>query len=263
MAQKDQQQDEQSGNLNDEMKADSVVRATTHAFVTFVNATLSRQAVLDPPPHDPRLTLQWIILTHPECAQEVLAFVIESLRMRDSRCVGITTQILRLIVPFATKQQDPAVVDLMSAIRHKLATDALQTAIMSLNEPHFVDIHKELAATIASIIHHCGAIDDTPMRVLESLQGMDPERLRHSVERILKMKKERDQRAIVLDLLAGIRGVRISELGKVGIGGNRDDATRRAKNDKSKWLARMDVENNSIVRGNTPPEGGLGDLFGV
>ena len=99
------------------------------------------------------------------------------------------------------------------------------------------------------------------LQVLQQLQGIDPARISAAVERIVKTKKDREQRAIVLDLLAGIRGVRISELGKVGIGGNRDDAAKKAS--KGKWLGGgMDVESSGIVRGNTPPDGGLGELFG-
>lgn len=258
-AREDNKENDAAENLNEEMKADSVVRATTHSFISFAHKMLSNVE-----PHNEEQSFRAAFLTNQECSQSVVDFLVASLRMRDSRCVTIATQIFRSIIPFVMHQQDPDLADLMSVIRYRIAADALQTAIMSLNEPHFVDIHKDLAALIASIIHHMAPHDGLPLRILESLQGIDPVRVQHAVDGIIKSKREREQRAIVLDLLEGIRGIRISEMGKVGIGGNREDAALRAKRDKDKWTdsGGMEIEKNGIVRGNTPIEGEIGNLFG-
>ncbi|KAF2148856.1 hypothetical protein K461DRAFT_232319 [Myriangium duriaei CBS 260.36] len=266
LARTDDKENESSGDLGEEMKADSVVRATTHSFVTFAHKILSNSAMLSVQPQGAGESLKTAILTSPEMASPVLEFLIASLRMRDSRCVAIATQIFRSFIPFIAQEQEqnPALAEMMTAIQYKLSTDALQTAITSLNEPHFVDIHKDLAWLIASIIHNCSGGDDIPARVLASLQGMEPDRVRIAVDDIRNSKREREQRGIVLELLEGIRGVRISEMGKVGIGGNREDAAQKAKREKGKWLSSggMEVETAGIVRGNTPPEGGLGAMFG-
>lgn len=254
----DNQQNGGSGDLNEEMKADSVVRATTHAFITFASKILASVQGAGPD------SFRTIVMNNPATAPPIVNFLIASLRMRDSRCVTITTQIFRSIIPFVAHQQDPDKAELMTMIQQSLATDGLQTAIMSLNDQHFVDIHKDLASLIACIIDNCPVNDDMPTQVLKSLQNMDPVRVDNAVKGIRSSNREREQRAIVLGLLEGIRGVRISELGKLGIGGNRDDAAKKSKHDKGKWLAPggMEVERSGIVRGNTPPEGGLGNIFG-
>ncbi|PSK50357.1 hypothetical protein B9Z65_301 [Elsinoe australis] len=255
--------------LSEEMKADSIVRSTTYAVVNFAHRMLVPSQLSRPNrPGETDHPLNTTLLSNRTTAEPLMAFLANSLRMRDSRCVAISTHILRSAIAqyssMLNVQPDrPAPTDeqrqTAAIVQEYMETTCLQAAVTSLNEQYFVDIQKDLASLIAAIIHKYTPSSDRAVGFLLAIPGLNTQRVQVAVSRIVSSQKEREQRAVVLELLEGIRGVRMSEVGKIGIGGN----SRTEKKDKNKWTqGGMDVENTGIVRGNTPPEGGLGDMFG-
>lgn len=273
--------------------------------------------------------------------------------MSDHRSSGLVTRLLRLLIPeFAynrTRASSPkrskfddspvspgskptaaSSVDSNTAtqVRAFLATDTLRAAITSLNDAYFVDMQKELALLIASILIVCqpppaphalgggggdvdeidaprqGEEEDIPRSILLTLPTLSPRKVDSHLRYIRAVQQpqpsERQQRASVLALLEGVRGVGIHEAGRIGggagvgvgglvngHGGGVDGSSQRArsrvlgggggggrggfgegKGDAGSMQLDDDVESGGpgpgrvIVRGGSPEGGTLEDLFG-
>lgn len=101
-------------------------------------------------------------------------------------------------------------------MREFISTEVLKACITSLHDSYFVDMQKELADLIASIVTTYSGKTDTPRIVLLSLPSMTDIRVDRTIRHLLKAPENgRQRRALILDLLAGLRGVSISEQGKV------------------------------------------------
>jgi exportin-5 len=106
--------------------------------------------------------------------------------------------------------------EIATAIREFISSEVLQACITSFHEPYFVDLQKELASLIAAITVHYGSMTMTPRNVLLSLPNVDPQGLdRLSVYMATPTAHPRQQRAVVLDLLKDLKGVSVSEMGKL------------------------------------------------
>lgn len=170
--------------------------------------------------------------------------------MRDSRCCTIISRVLTSIIPTFRSDTDPS-----PQVREFISAEVLKAAITSLNEPYFVDVQRDLATLIAVIIHLYLPKTNTPRDVLLSLPDMSEDKVDRAAMRICSLQNERQQRALVLELLEGVRGVSIHEQGRIEVSG-------KGKAKKSAMQAQfMEVESKpEILRGNTPE--GLGDMFG-
>ena len=210
----------------------------------------------------PPITLRTFILGSPTILEPLLLFSTNVLTIRDSRSTSTITKVLRTIVPTFAALSFPDT-PTTAAIREYISTSILKAAITSLNDGYFADLQKELASLIASIwvaygcITHFSAVhapqnpdgtetpgsgqvvarpaydrpplSQTPKNIILSLPGMSAQRV-ESVAAALTATGGveghlRQQRALVLDLLDGLRGVRISELGKI----DHDRASERSK----------------------------------
>lgn len=142
-----------------------------------------------------------------------MLFCTHTIRVRDGRCCGVVLRVLRSIVPdFASDQESP----LSSSIREFISTDVLKACISSLNEPYFVDLHKDLALLIASILIYYSPKTNTPKQILLSLPGMQEKAVDKCIDYIMRQGVHaRQQRALVLDLLRDVKGVSISEQGRI------------------------------------------------
>jgi len=131
--------------------------------------------------------------------------------MRDGRCCGVVLRVFRSLIPeFADDSP------LSGSIREFISTDVLKACISSLNEAYFVDLHKELAQLIASILTYYSPLTTTPRNILLSLPGMEERSVDKCIDYIMRQgMQQRQQRALVLDLLRDIKGVSISEQGRI------------------------------------------------
>lgn len=215
---------------------------------------------VDPAPHTPEQppkkypSLRKFCLMHTNIVEPLLVFCTHAIRMRDTRCCSIILRVFRSIVPEFQDQQpasegrsiapnqtgsgpegaahtdtSPLPADVVPMIREYIASDVLKACITSLHEPYFVDLQKDLAALIAAIIAYYSRLTSTATDLLLSLPGVSEEGLQKFAPFMAKPgSHSRQQRALVLELLRDVKGVSISEMGKVS-GGARAKRSGRSK----------------------------------
>lgn len=183
---------------------------------------------------DPKsfLSLRKFCLSKQEIVEPLLVFCQHGIRMRDTRCSGMILRLFISLVPefshsSETKKHDSghesarqtsAAVspEAASAIREYISSDVLKACLTSFHEPYFVEVQKELASLIASILVHYTPSTGTPKNVLLSLPNVNPAELERLSPYIEKPGSHlRQQRAIVLDILKDLKGVSVSEMGKL------------------------------------------------
>ena len=151
------------------------------------------------------------ILHTPEVLKPIILFCTHALRMRDTRSCSLITRVLRSLVP---EFDDTTLV--ATDVREFISTEVLKGCITSLHDPYFVDMQKDLAQLIASIVTTYAGKTDTPRNILLSLPSMFDVKVDKTIRQLVKAaQNSRQQRALILDLLAGLRGVSVSEQGKV------------------------------------------------
>lgn len=143
-----------------------------------------------------------------------------------------------------------------------MCSEVLKACITSVHEPYFVDMQKELAQLIASIWVLYGSTSATPRSVVLSLPGVTEQQVGETEAALARSTSSRQQRALVLELLEGLRGVSIAEQGKIL---NAREERRKAKSNlQLRYLTNaVDNEQNTAVDINDGPDlGGVADLFG-
>ncbi len=112
--------------------------------------------------------------------------------------------------------------EIATAIREYISSDVLKACLTSFHEPYFVEVQKELASLIAAIYVHYSPSTMTPRNVLLSLPNINAAELERLNPYMAKPgSHSRQQRAIVLEILKDLKGVSVSEMGKLAknIGG--------------------------------------------
>jgi exportin-5 len=260
--------------LNDEMKAESVLRATTYAVVNFASTILDQRATgsflahkkhsyvtckltstdVTPvtQPQSSQLTMRTLVLSEASILEPLILFCTHALRMRDSRCCTLICRILRSILPTFTADTPPA-----PQVREFINTEVLKACITSLNEPYFVDVQRDLANLIANILALYSPLSSTARDVLLSLPDMGSQKVNTAIERIVETNSERTQRVLVLELLEGVRGVSIHEAGKID---RRDHKAKRSAMQQQY----MEVEQKPAggKREQSPQLEGMAEMFG-
>ena len=276
--------------LSDEMKAESILRSLTQRSVNLVSGWLDTQKekhrklqINQLNGHETTETMRDFILGNSEILEPLLVFCTHALSYRDIKTCPTIIRTLRNLVPaFATGPLADS--PIATGVREYLSHDLLRAAITSLHDGHFVDHQKDIAHLIAMIwigyglpthipstptepAHQQPALTDTPKHVLLSIPGMTEARVDEAGKRLAEeggmTGNARHQRAIVLDLLAGLRGVRLSELGKI------DTSAQKSKM-MEKYLKRQSmgmtgVTDEATNRSNFEPEelrlDGVSDMF--
>lgn len=179
--------------------------------------------------------------------------------MRDTRCCSIITRVIRSILQdFAPPNDSPTVI----TIREFMCSEVLKACITSVHEPYFVDMHKDLAQLIASIWVLYGSSSPTPRSVILSLPGMTEEQVSNTEAALARSTSLRQQRAHVLDLLEGVRGISIAEQGKIL--NSREERRKVRSALQQRYLSNeMEGQQGHNVDINDGPDlGGVADLFG-
>ncbi|KAK3718670.1 karyopherin [Vermiconidia calcicola] len=209
------QQNTEDDELSDEMRAESVLRALTYSMVSFVTFLLDfEQVPTQQNSADPATTplVRDIVLSDPSVLEPLILFCTHALRMRDTRCCTAICRTFRSLVPLFLSNDAP-----VPQVREFISTEVLKACITSLNEPYFADMQKDLASLIAQILLLYAPRTPTPRDILLSLPDMSGVKLDKTLGKICKEQPpgERQLRALVLDLLEGVRGVSIYEIGKM------------------------------------------------
>ncbi|KAM5372907.1 hypothetical protein ACJZ2D_007244 [Fusarium nematophilum] len=237
--------------LKEEMKAESILRQVTYTAVLmvadFLDPTKPNGPIIgsrensgheggEPGPETNYPTLRRFCLLHREVVEPLLVFCTHGIRMRDSRCCSMVLRLFISLVPefhLVDGQLPKAVLQspldgqiagdkfpipptISSAIREYISTDVLKACITSFHEPYFVELQKELAALMAAIVVYYSPITSTPRDVLLSLPNVNPADLdRLSAYMAKPGSHTRQQRALVMDVLKDLKGVSVSEMGKL------------------------------------------------
>ncbi|KAH9222210.1 armadillo-type protein [Leptodontidium sp. 2 PMI_412] len=255
-------------NLTDEMKSESILRQLTHSAVMMAAGVLdpARQNVAasttakdastyqnaDPASAYP--SMRTFCLTSSTILEPLLMFMTHAIRMRDGRCCGAVLRIFRSLIPdFATERSS-----LASSIREFISTDVLKACISSLNEPYFVDLQKDLAQLIASILIYYSPLTPTPRQILVSIPGVQERAVDKCIDYVMRPgMQQRQQRALVLDLLRDIKGVSISEQGRI------TKSASAVRKDRSKMQQEFMTEPPPSMepRQQSPSLVGVADMF--
>ncbi|KAM6478916.1 armadillo-type protein [Trichoderma sp. SZMC 28011] len=252
--------------LKEEMKSESILRQVTYTAVVLV------ADFLDPTkPNPPTLkseienagehtllsgeaypSLRKFCLSRQEIIEPLLLFCMHGIRMRDIRCCGMLLRLFISLVPeFSTSgqgskkatsdgfngtladQSTPIPSEIATAVREYISSDVLRSCITSFHEPYFVDVQKELASLIATIVVYYSTITSTPTDVLLALPNVNPAELERLNAYVAKPGSHtRQQRAIVLEFLKDLKGVSVSEMGKLNKGFDSSSRSKRPTRSK-------------------------------
>ncbi|KAK4216384.1 putative importin beta-related nuclear transport receptor, partial [Rhypophila decipiens] len=228
--------------LTEEMKAESILRQLTYSAVIMVADFLDPARIAVPSNKSNKdqgresdaqyPSLRKFCLMHADIVSKLLVFGSHAIQMHDSRSCGVMLRVFRSIVPeFQTGtskphkegSQNPAPdasfpipEETAREIREFISTEVLRAAITSLHDTYFVESQKEIGALIAAILVSYCPLTPTPRNILCSLPGVNAEEVDWAIGFISRPgQHSRQQRAVVLDLLKDLKGVSISEQGKL------------------------------------------------
>jgi exportin-5 len=191
------------------------------------------------------------VLSTPSVLKPVILFCTHALRMRDTRSCTLIIRVLRSIIPDFAGPSDVA-----NEVREFISIEVLKACITSLHDPYFVDLQKDLASLIGSIIFTYLPRTQTPQLILLSLPSMTTEKVDRAVKEVYNAANNpRHQRALVLNLLEDLRSVSISEQGKIP---KADPRKLRSEMQQKYVTADMDVE---AKEPRSPDLEGIVDIF--
>ncbi len=191
------------------------------------------------------------VLSTPSVLKPVILFCTHALRMRDTRSCTLIIRVLRSIIPDFAGPSDVA-----NEVREFISIEVLKACITSLHDPYFVDLQKDLASLIGSIIFTYLPRTQTPQQILLSLPSMTTEKVDRAVKEIYNAaNNSRHQRALVLNLLEDLRSVSISEQGKIP---KADPRKLRSEMQQKYMTADMDIE---AKEPRSPDLEGIVDIF--
>ena len=171
--------------------------------------------------------------------------------MRDTRSCSFITRVLRSLIP-EFEGTDPIETD----VREFISTEVLKACITSLHDPYFVDLQKDLAQLIASIVVAYNPRTETPKQILLSLPLMSADGVDRAIRHLARSHSNgRQQRAIVLDLLESLRGVSVSEQGKIA----KPDPKKIRSAMQEKYMT-VDVQTNG-EKDESPDLAGIANMF--
>ena len=192
------------------------------------------------------------ILHTPDILKPVILFCTHALRMRDTRACSYIARVLRSLVPEFSGEGP-----VEAEVREYVSTEVLKSCITSLHDPYFVELQKEFAGLIASILISYSPRTGTPKEILLSLPGMSTDKVDRATRQLLKAQSNsRQQRAIILDLLEGFRGVAIHEQGRLP----RPDPKKMRSKLQEKYMA-VDMQTEP-KREPSPDLTGVAGMFG-
>ncbi|OAP58493.1 hypothetical protein AYL99_07583 [Fonsecaea erecta] len=233
-------------NLDDEMRDESVLRQTTYRAVNMVTHWLEAKREQEPSSKkaivnrgyltDPsQQTMRDFVLSNVRILEKLVVLVNHGLAFKDLKSsYQMFVAAHRLVPEFANPRSISSAE--AAEFREFVSNTMLKTAITCLNDGYFADHQAHYAQLIASIwvsyglprhvpatettpAHERPPFSSTPREVILSLPGMTEAKVDHAANLLLKEAsvgtRSKRRRAIILALLEGVRGVRVSELGKI------------------------------------------------
>lgn len=230
-------------NVTDEMRDESVLRQTTSKAVSLVSMWIdpqrelklanSRRIVNGASSLSASQSLREFVLSNRVIMEPLLLFCSHAVSYRDTKCSTTIIVTLQKLVPAFSTETYLSGVE-AQAVRDFISTQSLRSAITSLHDGYFADNQTNLAILIALIWISYGlpshvpatttesaytrpAWTTQPQDVLLSVPGLDRRLIEQSAHKLAELGlsgSHRRMRAVILTLLDGLRGIRVSELGK-------------------------------------------------
>ncbi|KAI4127619.1 MAG: hypothetical protein LQ338_003114 [Usnochroma carphineum] len=252
-------------SLDEEMRDESILRQMTYSSVMLVVGLLDPHRP-NPPSHEmtdggasnglPRVehgNIRDFIIATPEILKPLILFCTHAIRMRDTRSCSLITRVLSSLV----KEFD-SFAEIDTEVREFISTEVLKACITSLHDSYFVELQKDLAQLIASILLTYTPKTNTPREILLSLPSMPAEKVDRALQQLYKAHQNtRQQRAIVLNLLESLRGISISEQGKIA----QQDPKKVRSAIQERYMT-VEVQTDGKEKETTPDLGGVADMFG-
>ncbi|KAH9890878.1 armadillo-type protein [Xylariomycetidae sp. FL2044] len=214
--------------LAEEMKSESILRQLTYAAVMmvadFLDPSKTNKSSEDPASADLEEypTLRQFCLMHSSVVEPLLVFCTHVLRIRDTKSLSTMLKVFRSLIPEFSRwggteaKVDEVPAGIASAIREYISSDVVKACITSIHDGYFVDLQKDLAGFIALIVVTYGGMSSTARDVLVSLPNIKAEDVDRGIQQMMRKEtSQRAQRAVILQLLSDIKGVSVSEMGKV------------------------------------------------
>lgn len=192
-------------------------------------------------------------LSSQSIVEPVLTFLSHAIEMRDTRSCGIVLRIFRSIIPEFSKTKPnlngKEDTQFLASIREFISHNVLMACISSLNEPYFVDLQRDIINCIVSILVYYSEDSTTPRQVLLNIPKIQEAAVDKCLQNIRNPSIQiRQQRALVLDLLNDIKGVSISEQGRI----NKPPVPGQRK-ERSKMQQAFMTESAATVKSNGSP----------
>ena len=285
-------QNAQAGeNLSEEMRDDSVLRQTTYKAVNMVATWLSPRRELELTTkksivnghhlsNGASQSMADFILSNQQILEPLMMFTTQSLTFKDTKATQVMLVAAQRIVPaFAGNQNFSD--EVAASIREYISDEMLKAAITAVNDGYFADYQQYYAQLIAVIwltyglpahvpstpdqpAHERPAFTETPRNLLLSLPNMTEAKVNAAAQSLLKegiAAKPRKLRAIIMHLLEGVRGVRVSDLGKIDTKAQQSRILEKYKQRES--LGMQGVQDAQRHGGEGGPDlGGVADMFG-
>ncbi|RVX75416.1 hypothetical protein B0A52_00769 [Exophiala mesophila] len=280
-------------NLGDEMRDDSVLRQTTYKGVNLVTYWLntkreqqltSKKSIVNGNylSQDNQQSMREFLLSNTQILDRLLVFITHAIAFKDTKCAyNMLMAATRLVPDFGNDQYISG--EVAEAVRGFISSDMLKTAITCLNDGYFADHQQHYAQLIATIwmsyglpvhvpasetgpAHDRPALTSAPRDVILSLPGMTEAKVDQAAAQLLQegsggSGKHKKLRAIVLSLLEGVRGVRLSELGKIDMRPQQSKILEKYK--QRELLGMQGLEESHHVNTDDGPDlGGVADMFG-
>lgn len=276
---------QESGDLSDEMRDESVLRQMTGRAVNMVTSwfDIAREHKLASAKrivNKSGNSFRNFVLSNRTILEPLLMFCTHSIGFKDTKTCSTMVPALQKFVPAFSSEvhlqgQDAA------AVREFISTEMLKASINSLNDGYFADYHQHLAILIALIwlsfglpahvaanetqpAHDRPAWTQTPRNVLLSIPGLEATKVDDAGMQLAQLTlagRQRTMRAIILNLLENVRGVRVSELGKYDNKNERSGLLEKYKQRDA--LGMQGLEDGEQHNGDEGPDlGGVADMFG-
>ncbi|KAJ6258911.1 Exportin-5 [Drechslerella dactyloides] len=191
------------------------------------------------------------ILSCDNILEPLILFCTHVLGMRDSRCCGIIIRVFRSILDeFVTRP----------GLREFICREVFMAAINSFNNDYFVEIQKDLAGLIAQIYTLYSPSTDQPRQLLLTVPGVTEQKVNTFHRRVMGVLNARVQRSLMMDLLGDVRGVPLSEKGKVVVPRAKEKEKAEKEKERERKAA-IEREQREAMDKRTPEYGGLADMF--
>lgn len=234
-------------------------------------------------------SLRNFCLMHSSIVEPLLVFCTRIIETKDTRCCSVMLRVLKSIIPEfdiispslpgligadrgteSKGHSNPWVpANTASAIREYISRDIVMACVTSLHEPYFVEQQKELASLIATIVVHYNHLSTTARDILVSLPNIKPDDVDRGIEfMVTHGTRSRAQRAVILELLRDLKGVSVSEMGKlsksIGLPSSQPTSRKTTRSMMAqKFMTAPESTNYSTVGTSTNGDNNISGLDGL